>query len=445
LLFFPRRFPEECFFLSFTAKVKNTTHNAGNAQTGENVPFWYFQPRHYCPPYYFDDTLGAASFFSRVELFVNDRLIKDEQMSDHGYVYQHINRSFMTPEAQVERYGRTFKHVDVTAERAIGAHGGGANPGTNIPDYMKGLMDSLEFDGRIATKHKTACFSFDGIPLLAAQSNVLRALTGQTVETPFLPPNCVVRIRLHKRDPWEALLEMPQVADAAYWNRANSAEARHEVTLQYKDLTLVYQSKMPEKADFLARAKRAHFFADVPKIMIQSVESGKMYTSNDVVVHPGTKCVILAWMYHHQLFYNKASCKNLCARFKYPTNGKLLKLTMRDHEIPLLFKDGLVNFAIAADAPLEPTCMNYHQWLIQKKLFKRCEIERLFPKAGNSYKQIVIVPLNYMEIKEPTVMTVEIHYDDNASTERVSLCSITLQQYKYHYSEKEGMKGEVVV
>jgi hypothetical protein len=405
------------------------------------------RPHSYDPPLYMPATLGASCFFGKCEIFINGVKVEGPVFGYGGFLWQHLNRLVCPEKVRVERYADPHLATpSLTSERAIGAKVNTAgHEGDNIPEKMRRYMDTLQFDGKETSRPQVAQFSFDGINLFSAQSNVCRILMSEKVDNAFVPPNTTVLIRLHKRDPIDALLEIPQLTDDVYWQRANAAIARHELSWEFTDLSIAYDLKILDSKQTAEEAKKNFHYADVPKVQLQTIAVGQMFTKNTVAIPKGCRAVLACFVFQHAVFYNKGSMKNLCTRLKFPPGSVGLKIWLKDHTTPLLFREGLVNMG-TGDSYSSPSCTSYWQYLTTHGFYSKGR-HHMFPSltTDTSYEQYILIPLNHLEIKQPTEMSVELTYNDNGSQEKWYLWTATIQQYKYTYRPGMALEGEVVV
>jgi hypothetical protein len=419
---------------------------AANANTGANAEFFYMRPHEYDPPVYMPATLGASCFFVKAEIFVNGVKVEGPVFGYGGFLFMHLNRLLAPERIKIEKYGDPHLATpSVTSQRAIGDKGAAGREGDNIPEPMKRYMDTLQFDAKNTSRSQVGQFSFDGIPLLSAQSNITRIMSGIKMENPWVPPNTTVLIRLHKRDPIDALMEIPQLEDDVYWARANATIVRAVTKWEFSDLAIAYDLRVLEKKQTPEEIKKNFHFHDVPKIQLQSIAVGQMQTKNKVAIPAGCKVLLVAFAYQHQMFFNKGSQKNLSCRLKFAPGSIRLKFWLKDHPIPLLFREGLVNLG-TDDAATSPSCHSYWQFLTQRGHYSRSK-HHMFPSVltDSSYEQFALVYLNHLLLDQPTEMTVEVDYNDTGSQEKWYLWSATIQQYKYSFRPGQALEAEPVI
>jgi hypothetical protein len=438
------RLVENCFVIKYKALVKNDAFVSTNAVNDGNKEYHYMQPSKWLPPISLDPNLAGQSWFTRIEFTVNGYNLDGPSLGEHEYIFTCLNRTFCKDEVKVWKYGDVQWKPSVTEERECGDKAGGADGGANIPIKQRALMAELDFDAPITSRSRVTRFSFDGHLPLSACSNITAALTGEHVETPFFPPGVSLGFKIFKRDPISALVDRMHPTDVAYYGIGNLTAAREDIKFEFSDIHVVYESKILDKPDLVAKAKKAIYYADVPKLRLRPLPMGRMVTTDKVGIPPGCKYVVLMWMNQNQLYYNAASHKNLNARFSYPPNAKRLRVSIDGHEIPLLYKDGLEDFG-TDDACASASCADLYAWMVSKGLYSK-KLEKMFPKnKKRSYDQIVPVPLLHLEIKEATEMEVEVTYTGAFSADKQYLCYLTMQQYKYTYHERDEMKSEVVI
>lgn len=117
-------------------------------------PHYFLRPRQAAPRVYLEGALGAATFFDRVTVLVNGIELRQEQLGEHGYLYQQLNRTLMSKENRLLKYGRDFPRISVRSDGKI------------TTDKAEGLlaesMESLEFDTATLSADKILRFNMDG-------------------------------------------------------------------------------------------------------------------------------------------------------------------------------------------------------------------------------------------------------------------------------------------
>jgi hypothetical protein len=306
-------------------------------------------------------------------------------------------------------------------------------------------MSSLNFDAKDVARTKIGTFSFDGQPIINAQSNISRCLFNEVVENPFIPPGTKILIRLWKRDPFNAIFELPQIEDTDYWTEVPSALARPIMKIEISELNILYESKILESQATATEARTTPYYADIPRLHLQGVAGGQMYTRNMVAIPVGCRYVVLAWVFQQQMFYNATSLKNLSCRLRFPPHSIKLRVSLTNHALPLLFKDGLTNLG-TSDSYSSTSCHAYWKYLVQHNLYHKSK-EHLFPEpAGSfSYEQCLIIPTHHLTISKETELAVELSYSDALSVGKYYLWSATVQQYKFNYQVGAPMTSQVVV
>jgi hypothetical protein len=308
-------------------------------------------------------------------------------------------------------------------------------------DRMYKAMRTLQFDGKIKSKHLLSTFNFDGWFPFAMQSNLTRAIFGKKIQNGFLPPKITLRLAMHKRVPLDSALERPNITDEVYHDVQTAAEAQPRVTFKMKDLFLVYESAVLEGRR-AASYKTATYYVDIPNVRWQHVAAGMSHTVNTVMLPKGTKVAVLLWMPMEQLDYNAASNKNVSNRFTYLPNNTNATCKLKGREVPLIFSGGLVNLGVK-EAFNSPSCRAYHAWLLRKGLYGR-DLLSMFPQAGLSYDQTILLDLSDHDTRQPQELEVHLEFDSNFSPNKHHMVVITLQQGRYTYHDKQPLKLEYV-
>jgi hypothetical protein len=441
------RFIDNPFHLRFKVAKKNATYVAGSpAGTAASVEYHFLRPQtELADGAYLDPALGGQSFFSRLVVLVNSVPVEGPLLGDMNFLYQAMNRAFTTPSVRRERLGEDFDRISVTDERTYTTI-------ANIPKKLMDNMASLTFDGIDKSKWMLSQFSFDGVwPLACPQSNILRTITKTNLENGFLPPNMRLTFRLTRRDDPAAAIERPKITDTVYYGAGNAAAGdTPDFHVFMKDLFIVYESVILDKPSdlvSLTRGETRNYYVDVPKLRLERLIAGTSISQTSFPVPPGTRVVILAWLMEWQVTQDKASRKNLSARFTFPVDARNVKLTFKGKD-GVVFSEGLEDFGVDLEAVPSCTsiaCKTYHQEMGQKGLYPK-KFESMFPRTGRSYDQIYMVDLTPYDVSLATEMVVTVDYKGTGSPDKTFMLATTLQQYRYTYhGDKLPLTQQVVL
>ena len=117
-----RRFPVDPFIMVMAATHPNRLFTAVDAQLQQGAddiiryPIVYLMPQTHAPHVFFEDAIGAASIFERVEVLVNGQEVREEKMGAYSYLYAAMNRLLMTKGRRIKKYGRDIARISVGAE-----------------------------------------------------------------------------------------------------------------------------------------------------------------------------------------------------------------------------------------------------------------------------------------------------------------------------------------
>lgn len=276
----------------------------------------------------------------------------------------------------------------------------------------------------------------------------MKNLFGETIVNGFLAPGTQITVRIHKRNPIDALVERPQISEAVYFNTDTTAAITAQEVIEYKFVSLVilYESvslSSQQKMDEM-RKKTAKYFVDIPKIVVQKVPGSVMITENRLPIQKGTKLIILTWMKSMQLFHQKTKNKNLSVRFHYPRNAIRTTFELSNSRGSLLYERGLEHLG-TTEGPTSPTCIEYHRSLLQRRLYSK-PLEKLFPKSMESNDQSVILDVSDKHFPDNSAeLLITNWYNDTMSEEGWYQVAATLQQAQLSLAEKTEVKAEILV
>jgi hypothetical protein len=330
--------------------------------------------------------------------------------------------------------------VSTTAERSFTKNEAGEI--TEPSERIHAAMETLQHDAPRATKRLLSTFNFDGLFPFASQSNITRALYGVAIDNGFLPPECRLTLRLHKRDPIDMYMERPEIEDDAYHDPSSAIAKQTKIVFTMFELYLVYQSAVMETAAKAGHYKRGgKYYVDIPRLRFENVAGGMSHTVNEITIPAGCMVVLIFWVVEEQLFFNPGRHKNLSNRYTFLPHCINIRLRMKGvNDNTLIFEDGLTNPG-TTDSFSSGSCRSYYKWLIGKKLYSR-GFESLFPRAGGSYDQILVVSMSPYDMKKDRQLSVEMRYDSASSPSKHRMVYVTIQQGCYSYHDGQPLKLE---
>ena len=446
------RFVGECFFAVFDATVKNANHDPNETDVSEAKYHkrFFLKPTERSPEVYLDARLGATSFFSKCDVSVNDYPISGAPpVTARNYLYQVVNRTLAGERYLKERYGEVPERISVSKEREPGTTTTDNNRGAgfSIPDKMKRLMESLDFERSYpASKPKIARFNFDGVFPFDNHSNVTRSLVGGTAMcNGFLPPGTKLEIALHKRDPLHVMLERPYITDTVAFDEAQTAPALADVKITFSDLGVIYESVKLENLQQMERIRRdkSVSLVDRPRIFLQRMASGVPEAEVKVPIDAGSQWVFIAMLHKSQVWPKAASNKNLHSRFQFDPEVKNLSIELNGKEESVLVKGGMKglngNYGNAS-----VSCSIYHDQLVQWGIYDK-SFQTMFPPGGKSYEQFIFYDFTKRRLTANGKMLVKIDYTDLMASPSYYLLSITSQQYSYTCQRDKEVECALVI
>ena len=84
-------FSDEPFQLEYTATVPNDTYDAQSADVNRKFPTKYISPETLAPPVYINGLLNGLTFFSKIEVNIDNQKISSENLEDRTYLYQVVH------------------------------------------------------------------------------------------------------------------------------------------------------------------------------------------------------------------------------------------------------------------------------------------------------------------------------------------------------------------
>ena len=397
--------------------------------------FLLTQPTKREPNQFLEGALGAAALFEKVTVEVNGYPVTQEQMQEWGYIYQVINRTYMNREDCVRKYGRDFPRVSTSLDGAIATDG-------KMPQDLKDSMQSLEFDAPVKGSKKILSFGADGIWPFDSGSNLLAAMTGrEPAVNGYLPPEMSLCIKLHKRDDFETVLQRPGVLDTVTYDPATAAgeiHDNHKITWVLSDLVLQYESIRTDDATMASMKAKTEYYVDIPRIIVSKVASGNSVSNNEISVPPGTRMVVLTWMFTDHVYSKPDHKKPLAARFHFPLNAT--KLTVGWEGQPsLIFSHGFEEIGTEKAAG-SLTSSAYHSSVVHRRLYGR-GFEKMFPvHPARTYDGCLIFDMSAQKLDSNSKLLVNVRYDKEGGGRQYFLVSTLVQQCHFLYKHDEPMK-----
>jgi hypothetical protein len=281
------------------------------------------------------------------------------------------------------------------------------------------------------------------------QCNLLMALTKEEKYNGFLYPNLRLTLRFTKRTNVNSMLERPSVSPAVYYDSSKKVTLPdpnpEKVTFTIKDFTVEYEAVTLKSQEKMDRGKRGgKWFYDAPKIIPQSLDSGKMLTVNRVGVTKGAKVVVITWMPRDALFHNESQGKFLSPRFQFVPNGVKVKIVIEGAQGSFMFPEGFKDVG-TKDAHNSNTLHVYHDYLVRQELYSK-SFEDFVPEGGvKGRDQSFIISFTNERVKDPTQITVTVEYNEHMSPKDWYLVATIVEQHELTYYDKLELKSEVVV
>ena len=171
------RFPENPFCLIMSAKHINSDfigdaalqrNNAAqaDAKRTENPDLadltktTWLAPQQNNPAVNLEGSLGGASFVDHLEVLVNGMPVDLAELGPHWYIWQGINRNFMSEQAKKLRY-QGVPRCSTATTRMAPPQGTDAKD-RKMPKDLLDSMETLQFDGLKTSKNKLLRFNIDG-------------------------------------------------------------------------------------------------------------------------------------------------------------------------------------------------------------------------------------------------------------------------------------------
>lgn len=436
-----RRFPVDPFIMVMAATHPNRLFTAVDAQLQQGAddiiryPIVYLMPQTHAPHVFFEDAIGAASIFERVEVLVNGQEVREEKMGAYSYLYAAMNRLLMTKGRRIKKYGRDIARISVGAEHDTSG---------TFPQVLLEAMAPLQSEGQKTAPDILHRFGFDGIWPFDSQSNILWALTGVEATNGYLPPEMDLTVRLYKRSDRCALLQRASQTDALVYS-ANAAQIANteKVTFDIKDLIIQYEVLTTDAKTMANMKSKTTYFVDVPRVSIDQVDAGKMFSTNLVDLPRAAKFVALAWVYEDEVFHKAASNKPLSARYFFPPNAENVTVGF-EGEPGLLFPLGFEHLG-TEKAQNSITSREYYRQMVHRGLYSRA-YEKMFPvHPDRSYDQILLFDLTAHKLHDGAKLNVHVKYAAARSLPGYYLAAVAVQQMEYTYHHDRELTCKLVV
>jgi hypothetical protein len=342
------------------------------------------------PPVRLNPCLGMASFFKGCEVVIDKNACNFAKLDRFDILYATANNTFMTDDAYEEYYG--VKRLLIPNQTHNRVRQG----------RWKEAATPLDFGGSTprTASSRVEAFTMAGIFPFDNHSNILNALRKNKPVRGWFAPETRFSFHLSKRDPVDQAVERNPVdtTDAHYFTGDMPGGAKwDDLILEIQDLVLQYESVHIGSVP-LSRTNLGTFMVDVPKAYIteMSARQNKVVTKFDVPA--GTKLLMFCYPLNHQLYFDKATRKNLSGRVIFPPHLKELRMDLGEEE-NILFKDGWTNLGKTNNAQ-DLACRSYYFQLVKDKLYEPSSIEDMFGYGENDpFKYQSWILINIMNTK----------------------------------------------
>jgi hypothetical protein len=302
---------------------------------------------------------------------------------------------------------------------------------------MTNSMKSLQYDDLATGSKKILSFGADGIWPFDSGCNLLSAMTGQETVNGYLPAEMTLCIKLHKRTDFEELVQRPLVEDTVIYDPATEAPAIADgmkITWTVKSLVIQYESLKTDDATMASMKAKTEYYVDIPRINLDRVSSGNSASKHEISVPPGTRLVVLAWMYSDHVYSKPSFRKPLSARFHFPLNASNVTVGW-EGEPGLIFGHGF-NELGTADAATSHTSIAYHDQLVHRKLYGRA-FNKMFPThPARTYDGCLILDMAPHKLESNSKLLIKLRNTGAGSPRQYFLVSVLVQQYHYLYKHQ---------
>ena len=255
-----------------------------------------------------------------------------------------------------------------------------------------------------------------------------------------------IAVRLFVRNPKDALVQRQSVDDDGMYHPTAAAAAatdREVITWDFKDISISYQQLTTDEKTTAAISRRSVYFADVPRVSIDHVASGKMFSHNTVTLPPGCKFILIAWVLSDNVFLKTSSNRPLSARYHFPPNAVNLKVSF-EGEAGLLFGAGFEEIG-TEKARNSMTSRSYFSSLCHGGQYSK-DLDSMFPKhPSRSYNQFLLFDFSANKITANTPLHIHVKYADAGGVPGYCLASVLVQQMEYTYSHGQEIKAKLVI
>ena len=389
-------------------------------------------PLDKAPLVYLEPALSGATFFSYMESFCNGVPVDPApHLGVYSWIYQVLNRTRISEEIMKEKYGHVIPRVSNAEE----------NNSTTLSETMKKAMLTLQFDSKIASKGKVLKFGMDSYWPFDGQSSIARALTGVKNEAAWIPPGAQINLRLHKQSPLDAVVQYPSVPDTTYFS-TTVAPARPVITWTIKSLAISYETLQLESAERMAAYRKHHmeFFQDIPRLILAPVSETAMMTIDRVYIEPGSRFLLLTWVYSDQVIFNATSKKTMSPKFLFPPNAK--KIEFHIDGKPVNWERGVTELGTSS-AHESLDCYKVHEMQVHRGVYSK-GVQYMFPQQGKSYDCVFLFDLSMRKVPHSSEMIVTTMYGDAGSEKKVLLCSVTVSQHKATYKDGHALEFKLI-
>ena len=127
------------------------------------------------------------------------------------------------------------------------------------------------------------------------------------------------------------------------------------------------------------RKRSVEYFLDIPRLVLKPIEGKTKYTRDNVYIHPGSRFLMISYLYSDMCFFNEKSGRKLSTRFLMPPNGQNIEIIIDGKS--MLYRGGL-NEIGTDQASLTPSCVEYAMQQIAEQGTYSRELHHLVPPTG---------------------------------------------------------------
>jgi hypothetical protein len=378
------------------------------------------QPLSNNPAVFMPPSAGASIMFERVDCYLDGvDILKDVDVSNLQFVYQHYNRMFST----YSQRARLGQDSTITCSDDM-------DDLRTKSERLKKAMRPLQSVTWESATTLLLTFGFDGIPFCSAP----RCLALATLQSCYensnlaLPPGSCLEITLHKRDPLTTGFEWPAISTGTYFSNTAATDEMKDLEITIESAGLCYESTVMAESQRISRELKNNLLScyfDIPRITFQALLSKQQSLNMTCLVPAGSRCAYFSIVYGHQLW--PADKKPISARTKFPTSLRRMSFSIAGHET-IASKRGFEQ--IGGDRGFSSeSCRAYFNQLRETGVID-AELEEMFPREGSksSFIQVFFLDLRPYRIMNNTTMFIEMEFSSNLSPERCNLLSIFMRE-----------------